>query len=226
MSSPHGIRLRTRQLARRIVWSLTLLSQLLATFGCPLPAVAAAGDKDVSVPFPCMYRACGCRSARDCWESCCCFTARERLAWARAHNQPVPASLEDKARQEEQAAQECDADDDEAGCVCCCGHNAEPGDGKPRQPCPHCSKKKHPSKPAPAPRQAPTQPSANWAFGIMAQRCRGQDSPTDRESQPPALPPAGCLTWIVNPLLETILQFSAETLASGSRRPAVPPPRN
>lgn len=60
---------------------------LLLAFGTPIPLPA---DKDVSSPFPCMTRRCGCRSAQQCWTGCCCMTLAERIAWAKAHGVEVP----------------------------------------------------------------------------------------------------------------------------------------
>lgn len=41
--------------------------------------------KDHSVPFPCQNRPCGCRSADTCLKKCCCFTADQKVAWAKMH---------------------------------------------------------------------------------------------------------------------------------------------
>jgi hypothetical protein len=75
--------------SRRIVFvGVSLFAYLAAVFGFPLPIWTA---KDRSVPFPCQDRPCGCRSAAECWQSCCCFTREEHLAWARANNVESPA---------------------------------------------------------------------------------------------------------------------------------------
>jgi len=55
--------------SRRIISGLLLVWLGLLQF--PLPfAVRAAGtsssDKDLSTPFPCMNRPCGCRSTEEC----------------------------------------------------------------------------------------------------------------------------------------------------------------
>ena len=49
----------------------------------PLPVVI---DKDVSIPFPCQSKGCGCSNARQCWSSCCCHSNAEKLAWAKKNN--------------------------------------------------------------------------------------------------------------------------------------------
>jgi hypothetical protein len=63
---------------------LTLLFSVCAPM-LPLSRSAATKEpgKDLSVPFPCQSRACGCRSAAQCQKKCCCFSRAEKVAWAR-----------------------------------------------------------------------------------------------------------------------------------------------
>jgi hypothetical protein len=75
-------------LFRRLAVLAALGAFLLATTGVPLPS---AQVKDLSQPFPCMDRVCGCRSAAQCWKGCCCFSDREKLVWAAVHNVTPPA---------------------------------------------------------------------------------------------------------------------------------------
>lgn len=79
-------------LRRRDVRWAVMLGYLLVASGVPLPVVAhpAAGAKDRSVPFPCMDSPCGCVSARQCFESCCCHTPAELKAWAEANGVEAP----------------------------------------------------------------------------------------------------------------------------------------
>lgn len=65
----------------------------LIASGLPLPLDGFSSDaqatgrlaaKDRSRPFPCMNKPCGCRSAQQCFTSCCCHTPAETLAWAKA----------------------------------------------------------------------------------------------------------------------------------------------
>ncbi len=66
------------------VWYVTI------AIGLPLPL---AGRKDLSRPFLCMYSRCGCQNAEQCYRSCCCHTAAERLAFARSHGDVPPPEL-------------------------------------------------------------------------------------------------------------------------------------
>ena len=53
----------------------------------PLPTGHESnGGKDLSRPFPCQDRPCGCRSAEQCRKKCCCFSAEQKLAWAKRHS--------------------------------------------------------------------------------------------------------------------------------------------
>jgi hypothetical protein len=64
-------------------------------FALPFPAVVVpqpASEKDLTEPFPCMHRACGCRSAEQCRKSCCCFSNEEKVAWARANKVSLPVA--------------------------------------------------------------------------------------------------------------------------------------
>jgi hypothetical protein len=49
--------------------------------------------QDSSQAFPCQGGSCGCTSAAQCWQSCCCTSVAERLAWADANEVIPPAFL-------------------------------------------------------------------------------------------------------------------------------------
>ena len=123
---------------------LALVGQLIALVGLPLPPASA---KDRSQPFPCQHRMCGCMTASDCWTSCCCFTASQRLAWAQEHDVETPSSLV------EQAEQEGDCPTSEL---------------KP------CCKKKQTSEPNPEKRS--TREASGWLLRIQARSCGGAAS--------------------------------------------------
>lgn len=52
-----------------------------------------ATRQDSSQAFPCQGGSCGCSTAAQCWQSCCCTTVAERLAWAKTHGVKPPAFL-------------------------------------------------------------------------------------------------------------------------------------
>ena len=77
--------------AGKIVVGLTLTSFFASGIGMPL---FAPRFKDKSIPFPCQDHACGCESAEQCWQHCCCLTVQERWAWAREHAIEPPSYAE------------------------------------------------------------------------------------------------------------------------------------
>jgi hypothetical protein len=85
--------------ARQGVALLALAGFLAGTLGVPLPARKAA--KDTSRPFPCQARQCGCMNAAQCWRECCCYTNRQKLAWADANGIKVPQFVLSAAKREE-----------------------------------------------------------------------------------------------------------------------------
>jgi len=50
----------------------------------------SAPGKDLSEPFPCQSRPCGCQSAEQCWKKCCCFSNGQKIAWARTQGVKLP----------------------------------------------------------------------------------------------------------------------------------------
>jgi hypothetical protein len=84
----------------RPIAAITLAAFLLASVGYPL--WSGGEGKDLSRPFPCMYRQCGCRNAEQCWRGCCCFSGKEKLAWAKANNVTPPAYVAAAAEREAQ----------------------------------------------------------------------------------------------------------------------------
>lgn len=96
---------------RRILAGVLCVCILAANLPIPI-VVSSASFKDRSIPFPCQDDACGCRSAQQCWTSCCCYSEQERLAWARSYDVDVPASVRSVA------------DDRPSVPACCAGHKA------------------------------------------------------------------------------------------------------
>lgn len=76
--------------ARRAMAALLLAAFCVASIGV-LPSHAAlavviarlsGSVSGASEAFPCQDGACGCATASECWTSCCCNSAHERLVWA------------------------------------------------------------------------------------------------------------------------------------------------
>lgn len=89
-----------RSIPVRLTAATTLAAFLVASVGYPL---WSGEGKDLSKPFPCMHRACGCRSAEQCWRGCCCFSNRQKLAWARENKVTPPDYVAAAAARESEA---------------------------------------------------------------------------------------------------------------------------
>ena len=100
---------RSAAIQRLVTWC-AIVGYGLIVSGLPLPLGTAASPrtaaaakrlaaKDRSTPFPCMDKACGCATAEQCFTNCCCHTAAETLAWARANkvDADVIAALQRRA---------------------------------------------------------------------------------------------------------------------------------
>lgn len=129
-------------LARRLT-SLFVLMGVCASL-VPLPLFnESAGGKDLSTPFPCQHRACGCRNAEQCWKRCCCFSNSQKVAWARKQRLTPPDYVVAAARKEQPAAL-CDT-----------------------KGCSHCQKA------APALPSKPTAESRQTLVIALQQQCQG-----------------------------------------------------
>ena len=84
------------QTRRQILSGICLIGFVLSVVGLPLPARVA---KDLSQPFPCQHRVCGCSNAAQCSHHCCCFTEKQKLAWAAKHQVQPPTFVVQRLQQ-------------------------------------------------------------------------------------------------------------------------------
>ncbi len=227
-----------RRSRRGFVAALLIVNQLVIASGLPLPAVAAAvGEatkKDLSKPFPCMNRPCGCKNADECWHSCCCFTMRERLAWAEANGIEPPAFLREAVAREALADASGPPDDhaklrEEKPC-CCCGNckarsamaatiRARATCDKTSAPTTAASTTAAPTTAAPI-RRAPNGRTHSVVL-LMALGCQGQDLVTLLSQ---ALPFARRPNMPYEALPIGTVSLRRESFLSFYEQPAVPPP--
>ena len=144
------LRRRTAHLLRRVAdgtlvgmksdgrvlrWSV-LCGYLLLAAGVPLPVGRAlrgdrlstaaserAAAKDRSQAFPCMDSPCGCLSADQCFQDCCCHSPAQLLAWANRHDVALDVlrSLELRVAQvEARASVSVAGRQAESDCDLCC----------------------------------------------------------------------------------------------------------
>ena len=183
---------------RRTVAFVAMVAYLATAWGFPLPQLA---QNVTAVQFPCQGNACGCPTADQCWKSCCCHTARERLDWARVHGVTIPSD----ARADLLAA----AAREEAPRTCC-AHD-EPAEG--------CDASQ------PTKRDGATKSRLEICFvlGIEARKCRGLSTQwvTSGVSLPTAMAPTWEFDWApVGRILPISEPFDGLAFA-----PPVPPPR-
>ena len=85
-------RLKLRSFIRH-TWRSAMSCAVLVAFCVallPVPLPTAETPLFDSVPFPCQGRGCGCKSAKQCWTSCCCHSPAQRLSWAKRKNVTPP----------------------------------------------------------------------------------------------------------------------------------------
>jgi hypothetical protein len=167
-----GGRPRKLRPRRALVAALLIANQFLLASGLPLPVAAAGPKKDISKPFPCMNRPCGCLNADQCWHSCCCFTMREKLAWAKAHGVEPPTFVCEAAAEEEReeaahAAHRLVRAGEKHCCCCCCCAKKSPSSSENADRRSATNPKKDSSEPA-----SPTDGKS--IVLIMALGCQGQ----------------------------------------------------
>lgn len=109
----------TTRAFQNIAGLLALAGVLVSSLGI---LFVPATNQDSSQAFPCQGGSCGCTSAAQCWQSCCCTSLTERIVWADANDVQPPAFLFDllAAFTEHQAA-------NEPG-TCCSGDLPQDGD--------------------------------------------------------------------------------------------------
>lgn len=181
------------QSAPRLV-SLTVLFAVCCSL-IPLP-VGQRVVKDLSQPFPCQQRACGCRSADQCWKKCCCFTNSQKVAWAKAYRVIPPPLVVSAARREcSLAAKSAE------GCCVTGGSRAVPAAAAPAD-----------------------DETTEYLVVVLAQQCQGQ--PWAWSVLPWAVmpQPEGCS--VVAPLVGEKLTLESASLIESGVIPPVPPPRH
>lgn len=134
--------------ARRAAGALALGSYLLAIVGLPVwQPVEITAER-----FACQSRRCGCRTAAQCWTSCCCFTLEQRIAWAKANNAEIPAHVLARAKSTAGASPAANAKP--SACGHCCAHKS--------------------AKPAAKKVEPPRSGRIVWVDSVQAQKCRGE----------------------------------------------------
>ncbi len=97
-----------RRWHHRVAIATVVVSHLISTVGLPVPASHGVTRKDGEISFPCQDRPCGCLTAERCWAgACCCFSMREKVAWANEHSLQLPARAYRLAEEEAELEAVC-----------------------------------------------------------------------------------------------------------------------
>lgn len=82
---------RYLRIARQCTLLACAVAYFAATFGVPMPVTVAV--KSIGQPFPCQDHCCGCRSAEQCAERCCCYSRVQQKSWYAQHGIAAPAAV-------------------------------------------------------------------------------------------------------------------------------------
>ncbi len=199
------LRVLSPRLRRGLIAAVALLGQLATAFGMPLPAFKR---KDTSRPFPCMSHSCGCMNLEEFWESCCCYTNAEKVAWAEANNVWAPDFVREAAKREKPKTKTKSCCCDKKGDRCC--KQAESHDS-----CPKC-------KTANVDEQKSS--SVRWVLGFAAKRCGGHGQHGVSQAAP-SIPGAAPVSLTLSPaFVETVSPCDWDARINPIL-PIVPPPR-
>ncbi|HTU24129.1 MAG TPA: hypothetical protein VMF30_01950 [Pirellulales bacterium] len=184
------------------------IAYLTALVGVPWPPV---GDSRDASPYPCQGHRCGCTSAQQCWEHCCCFTPAQRLAWAADHGVEAPAALIAAANVEqdhEHADGVAHASSGQHGARSCCHKCAAPA---------HTASARTVTAGAKPGKKPP-------GYGFQAFKCHGISTlwVTSGAVAPVVIPPAWTFDWRVVGLVPALCPGTSTV----PFLPAVPPPRS
>ncbi len=149
------------QTARRLISLALLLSVCFSIVPLPVAVNAPTADagKDRSEPFPCQDRPCGCRSAEQCRQHCCCFNREQKIAWARKNRIDVSRLVPNATPAEIQV---CDVTTAKRGKTCCQNSTGPAADAHTT-----CSAKNS------APLTSEAETRTKFVIGIFADSCRG-----------------------------------------------------
>lgn len=219
-------RQRQRRSARsprqRILAGVSLGAYLFAIVGYPVPA--GPSIKGGGVPFPCQGRVCGCATAEQCMQSCCCFSVAERQAWARAQQQPLDSGWEQapasQSRQTKRARACATTSVEPTGS--CCSQPAPDGCEQSTACCRQTPSGGEDEEDA-SDESVESSTGSTWALGFSAARCQGAS--TFWLFSGAALPPPQPVTWAYGLIPFGWLDGNSISSLRRPLQPPFPPPR-
>lgn len=184
-----ALRLRARAFAflcrRSTVAALMVLSYLGAMIGYPHwePVLG----KDQSQAYPCQFSSCGCRTAEQCRQSCCCHTKKEKVAWALKRNiDPHRVAVLTTSELNQFVTEILSSGDAPVVAAKTCCSQKKVAEEAPVKSC--CQKKA-------------STPKLQFTFGIKAMQCRGNATTWIQTGMVALAPPS--ITLVFQPHLIT-----------------------
>ncbi len=195
---------------------VTLAAYLVAAVGVPLPAYVR---KQSSEPFPCQHHACGCATAEQCWQDCCCYSPEQKLAWAHENHVQPPEHLVAQVATIRATASHCAAKPSGQ----CCAHQKATATAVVHEYDEHdhlnCE---HTSCDQPGCHEH-DESEMTLVIGSLARTCRGLASSWCTSGA--VLPPAPDIVWQFEWVVVEWVALDTGSLLSSLRAVPVPPPR-
>jgi len=183
----------------------------------PMPVSLRPSDgveKDLSQPFPCQNRPCGCRSAEQCWKKCCCFTNSQKVAWAKANGVSLPDYVMAAAEKETATVKKSCAlcsKTEENGSRAKCDESITAARNEQRIATPQIPKVTARTK------------TSKWVLTVYASECQGQ--PSSSMCFPATIVPARVVPVTNSVEITEIVREISERLSPTTLRPPLPPPK-
>jgi hypothetical protein len=193
-----------------MIAALALCAYLVTAVGLPLPANVNKG----SAPFPCQHHACGCATAHQCWDHCCCYSATEKLTWAREHHVTPPARLVAEVAAIEAAPLLSSSKSSRPPHACCAKHQSPEADHD------HANE---PHESADCHEHEARAVGVKFVLGVQALKCRGLSEFWCLTGA--VLPPPNAVGWQFQWNVVGWLALAATPLNCGDLSPPVPPPK-
>jgi len=90
---PHSFQPTADRRWRATIAWLLAVNFLAVSAGVPLPRLTNVAGEQGEAAYPCQHHRCGCASAAQCRNSCCCYRPSELLAWYHSRQMAPPQRL-------------------------------------------------------------------------------------------------------------------------------------
>jgi hypothetical protein len=200
--------------SRRLLALLALVGQVFGSVGGLVPVRANSAKNTSGIAYPCQDHPCGCESAEKCWSApCCCFTMREKVAWAQDHGVNPPKHALRLAAEEEREVRL--AEPHEPAKLDCCSHHSTTSCDHTQEITAHSSK---------ASSMKLASNRLGWIAGLFAKKCQGPGY-SDLGILNIGFPPTVPGTWICEIKLVETQVLRNQTPVAATYEPSIPPPK-